>query len=398
MGTRRTTTGWPRRAAVYGVAAAVLAGAAATGSAATERGEGGGDGLRRDVEAIAEAGVTGVQARVTGADGGSRVATAGVADLATGSPVAADGYFRIGSTNKTLVATVVLQLAAEGALSLEDPVEEWLPGVVQGNGHDGRRITVRHLLQHTSGVYDGDYPSRGGSAEGYYENRYRIHTPEEIVAAAMSHPPEFQPEDDRWSYSNTGYAVLGMVIERVTGRAWHEEVDARVLTPLDLRDTVWPGVSPSLPEPHAKGYTRFAPGEDLVDTTELIDADASGGYLSTTADLDRFARALFDGTLLGPAELAELTDTVPVGEDDTPWPGAGYGLGIFARPLPCGGTVWIPSGDQIGYRTRIGVTEDGRRSVVVSMSTQLQDSADSALGQEAAATALIDNALCGTGG
>ncbi|ONK11041.1 serine hydrolase domain-containing protein [Streptomyces sp. MP131-18] len=393
------TKGRAARAVACGIAVAVLAalaGPAAAGGAVADPRGGGGDRLRQDVAAITAAGVTGVQARVTGADGRVRTATAGVADLSTGRPVSPNGYFRIGSTNKTLVATVLLQLAREGALSLDDTVAEWLPGVVEGNGHDGSRITLRALLQHTGGVYDGNYPSRGGSAADYYASRYDVHTPQEIVAAAMRHAPDFPPGEG-WSYSNTGYAVLGMVIERATGRAWHEEVNDRILTPLGMRHTIWPGLSPTLPRPHAHGYTRFAPGEDLVDTTELIDADASGGYLSTTADLDRFARALFDGTLLDEAGRAELTRTVALGEDDTPWPGARYGLGVFSRPLPCGGTVWIPSGDQIGYKTRIGVTADGERSVVVSMSTQLQDSADSALRQEATATELIDNALCGDG-
>ncbi|GAA3861479.1 serine hydrolase domain-containing protein [Streptomyces sedi] len=366
-----------------------------TGTVACGTGEG--DRLRSDAEAIVDTGVTGVQARATGPDGASESVAAGVADVGTDREVAPDGHFRIGSVNKTLVATVVLQLAAEERLSLDDTAEEWLPGVVRGNGHDGRLMTVRQLLQHTAGVHDGDYPVRGGSAERYRESRHEVYTPEEIVAAAMRGAPDFAPGEG-WSYSNTGYVLLGMVVERVTGRPWQDEVEARILRPLGMRDTTWPGDDPGLPEPHANGYTRFAPGEELVDTTELVDADASGGYVSTTADLDRFARALFDGTLLEEAERAELTGTVPVGEDDTPWEEAGYGLGIFSRALSCGGTVWIPSGDQIGYRTRVGVTEDGRSSVVVSMSTQLQDSAESALAQEAAATELIDNALCAEDG
>ncbi|UCM89682.1 serine hydrolase domain-containing protein [Streptomyces marincola] len=372
--------------------AVLIAGPVAAGGAAAAPGGTAGDRLRHDAEAITATGVTGVQARVTGADGRVHTATAGVADLRTGRQVPPDGHFRIGSTNKTLVAAVVLQLASEGALSLDDSVAEWLPGVVGGE-HDGDRITLRALLQHTGGVYDGAYPSRGGSAAHYYASRYDVHTPEEIVAAAMRHEPAFEP-GARWGYSNTGYVLLGMVIERATGRPWHAEVRDRVLEPLRMWDTYWPGRSPSLPLPHARGYTRFAPGEDLVDTTRLIDADASGGYVSTTADLDRFARALFDGTLLDEEALAELTHTVPVEEEGNPWPDAGYGLGLFSRPLPCGGTAWIPSGDQIGWKTRVGVSADGRRSVVVSMSTQLQDSAESALRQEAAATALIDNALC----
>jgi D-alanyl-D-alanine carboxypeptidase len=377
-----------RRAAVCGVAA-LLAGVSASEAATQPRRS----RLRRDAEAITAVGVTGVQARETGPDGRSRVAVSGVADIDTGRPVSPHGFFRIGSTNKTLVATVVLHLAGEGRVSLEDTVEERLPRVVQGNGHDGSRITVRQLLQHTSGIYEGNYPIRGLSAAQYYETRYDVYTPEEIVAAAMRHAPEFAPGEG-WSYSNTGYVVLGMLIERVTGQAWHKEVHDRILRPLGMRHTIWPGTSPTLPPPHARGYNRFEPGGELIDTTEVIDADASGGYLSTTADLDRFVRALFDGTLLDAPLLAEMTRTVPIDEELSPWPGARYGLGIFSRSLPCGSTVWIPGGDQVGYKTRTGVTEDGRRSVVVSMSTQLGDSTASVMRQENAAARLIDNALC----
>jgi D-alanyl-D-alanine carboxypeptidase len=211
----------------------------------------------------------------------------------------------------------------------------------------------------------------------------------------MRHAPDFPPGSG-WRYTNTGYVLLGLVIEEITGRPWHREVDERIIRRLHLDHTIWPGVSPTLPAPHARGYTRFAPGEDLVDTTRLVDADASGGYLSTMADLDRFLRALFDGTLLPGPQLRQLKQTVPVdAQTEQVWPGARYGLGVFSRPLPCGGTAWIPSGDQLGYRTRTGVTEDGRRRAVVSMSAQFFDSWDSVIAQDTAARILIDHALCG---
>jgi D-alanyl-D-alanine carboxypeptidase len=134
-----------------------------------------------------------------------------------------------------------------------------------------------------------------------------------------------------------------------------------------------------------------------VDVTELIDADASGGLLSTTADLNRFFLALLAGRLLPPEQLAQMQTTVPVDEGtDRLWPGARYGLGLFSRPLPCGGRYWAPAGDQDGYSTRAGIPADGRRAVVVSMSTQLRDSLASLLQQEQAAHALITRALCGT--
>jgi D-alanyl-D-alanine carboxypeptidase len=348
--------------------------------------------LQHDADAIRAVGVTGVLARTT-TPAGSRTAVSGVADIATGRPVRADGYFRIGSTNKTLVATVVLQLVAERRMNLYDSVEKWLPGFVRGNGYDSNRITVRHLLQHTAGIYDGNFPVID-TADGYYQHRYDVRSEEEVVKAGLSHAPDFQPGGG-WRYSNTGYNLVGLVIKAVTGRPWYAEVQRRIVRPLGLSHTYWPGADPRIRAPHAKGYTRFATGEPLVDTTELIDADASGGFISTLADLDTFQRALFGGRLLRKAQLAEMTRTMPVeGSATEIWKGARYGLGIFARDLACGGTVWIPGGDQIGYRTRLGVTADGRRSAVVSMSSQLYDSLEVIYAQEGSATKLIDNALC----
>jgi D-alanyl-D-alanine carboxypeptidase len=338
---------------------------------------------------IRSVGLTGVQARVT-TPYGNRVATSGVADRVSGRPVPPDGWFRIGSTTKAFVATVLLQLAGEGRLRLTDPVERWLPGLATGGA---RRMTIREVMQHSAGVYDGDFPSISTAAD-YYQHRYDIRYPERLVVAAMRHKPDFPP-GTAWSYSNTGYLLLGMVIQQVTGRRWYEEVDGRIIRPLGLRHTLWPGSSPHIPLPHADGYERFTAGGPLVDVTELIDADASGGLLSTTADLDRFVRALFGGRLLNRPELAEMLKTVPVDAGtEQIWPGARYGLGLFSRPLSCGGRYWTPSGDQEGYKTRVGVSADGRRSVVISMSTRLSDSLTNALRQEGAANTLIDHAIC----
>ncbi|WP_020391468.1 serine hydrolase domain-containing protein [Kribbella catacumbae] len=351
-----------------------------------------GSTLQHDADAIRAVGVTGVQARTT-IPAGSRTAVSGVSDLATGRPVRAEGYFRIGSTNKTLVATVVLQLVGERRMRLDDSVEKWLPGFVRGNGYDSDRITIRHLLQHTAGIYDGNFPAID-NAEQYYQRRYLTRSEEEVVKAGLRHPPDFQPGEG-WAYSNTGYNMVGLVIEAVTGRAWYAEVERRIIRPLRMHHTYWPGRDPRIRAPHAKGYTRFAAGEPYTDTTELIDADASGGFISTLADLDAFQRALFGGRLLRPKQLAEMTRTVEVnGEVIEPWKGARYGLGLFSRDLSCGGTIWIPGGDQIGYRTRLGITRDGRRSAVVAMASQLYDSMEVIFAQEGASVKLIDNAIC----
>ncbi|MDL4817215.1 serine hydrolase domain-containing protein [Actinomadura opuntiae] len=348
--------------------------------------------LRKDTEAIHALGVSGVQARIVGPDGRQWVATSGTAGLNTGRPVPSNGYFRMASTSKTLVATVVLQLEAEGRLSLDDTVGHWLPGVVRGNGNDGDRITLRHLLQHTSGIRD-DLPGYTTPQE-YYQQRHNIYSPEELVARAMAHAPGFQPGKG-WAYSNTGYVLLDMVIEKVTRRPAHREIEDRILRPLGLDQTRWGGTSPTLPRPHARAYQLFGPGA-RVDVTDQIPVDYQNlSWVTTTRDQNRFFRALLAGRLLPARQLAAMKRTVEVNEEvQELWPGGRYGLGLVERPLNCGGTYWSHEGGDGGYITLNGVTEDGRRSAVVSMSEARGDTFEHIKAQEEAASALIDHALC----
>jgi D-alanyl-D-alanine carboxypeptidase len=375
------------------MAAAVVVTVAACG-AVVKAGEGPDQaGLQRDADAIRDLGVAGVHARLITEDGEHIVVTSGVTDTTSNGQVDPEGHFRIGSDTKPFVATVVLQLVGEGALSLDDTVEQHLPGVVAGNGNDGNAITIRHLLQHTSGIHDDD-PGLD-TPEQYHERRFRPYPPGELVARAMSHPPDFAP-GTAWAYSNTGYLLLAMIVEQRTGRPWYEEAEARILQPLELEHTVWPGDDPRLPEPHARGYQRFVPQGPLVDVTELVEANAAHGMVSTTADLNQFYRSLLDGTLLDPDLLAQAQQTVPVNEEvQRLWPGGRFGLGLRVRPLSCGGVYWGHSGGVTGYVTEGGVTPDGSRSVIVSMSSALADSLESAIRQQRVADRLVDNALCG---
>lgn len=352
--------------------------------------------LQRDVDAIAALGTTGVQARVVGVDT-DRTAVAGHSDSVALDEVSPDGYFRIGSLTKTMVATVVLMQVGEGRLSLDDTVERWLPDMVRGNGNYGAAITVRQLLQHTSGIHEN--PPEMATAEDYYRLRYQVRDPRDTVASAMRHAPDFAPGTG-WAYSNVGYVLLGMIIEQVGNRPWQDEVTARILEPLGLRDTRWPGDSPTLPSPHANGYQQFEADGPLIDVTELVDADASVGYLSTTADVGTFYRSLLGGKLLRPEESAQMRTTVAVdGVTGLVWPGASYGLGLFSVPLSCGGTYWMHNGGQTGFLTNAGVTDDGARSAVVSLSATLAVGEDVAqskgFAQLRMVNELVDHALCG---
>ncbi|KUJ65180.1 peptide hydrolase [Streptomyces albus subsp. albus] len=330
---------------------------------------------------------------MTTGPGRDLVATSGVAVVGTKRPVPRDGYFRIASTGKTLMAAAVLRLVDKGELSLDDTVDRWLPGVVDGNGNDGRKITVRQLLRNTSGLHD-DIPGFD-TRQAYYQHRYDTYTPEQMVARAMKHHPDFRPGTG-WGYSNTGYVLLGMIVEKAAGRPWQEVVESRILKPLRMNHTYLPGTASTLRRPHADGYQVFASGE-RTDVTQQIVPDL-GGYVSTTADVNRFFQGLLGGKLLSKARMAEMQETVPVDKRiEAFWPGGRYGLGLVNRPLTCGGSYWSHEGGEAGYITLNGATDDGGRTVTVSLSTSFND-LDKTMRQHKAASDLVDHALCDTRG
>ncbi|MFC5749565.1 serine hydrolase domain-containing protein [Actinomadura rugatobispora] len=314
--------------------------------------------LRRVMQRLtAQDGAVGAQALVTGR--GERTAIAeGLGDVRTGTPMPRGGRFRIGSLTKPFVATVVLQLVGEGKVELDAPVERYLPGVVRGNGNDGREITVRNLLQHTTGL--PDY-LRLLSPQHFIEHRYEDHDPRELLQVALDHDRLFEPRS-QWSYSNTNYILVAMIIERVTGRSHGEEIDRRIVRPLHLRDTSVPGDETGIGSGHARGYVRA--GSELLDLTELNASMAFGGgdMISSAADVNRFLGALVRGRLLRPDQQREMMTTRPTGGSS----GSEYGLGLQRFQLDgCEGEFWGHGGDMLGYTAKSGVTLDGRRQVTV---------------------------------
>ncbi|MFF4319513.1 serine hydrolase domain-containing protein [Streptomyces sp. NPDC001568] len=321
--------------------------------------------------AVAGGGVPGILARVR--DGRDTwVGAAGVADTTTGRQRRAQDRFRIGSTTKTFTATVMLQLAAEHRLSLDDSVEKWLPGVVRGPGHEPERITIRQLLDHTSGIHDyvnDDVMRKRGTGTAFLEHRFDRYRPEEIVGIGVSHPPVFAPGSD-WGYSNTGYFLAGMIVERVTGRPLAEVIAQRVTRPLGLTGTYLPGGDdPLIHGPHARHYSKLMltdPEAGIHDVTELNPSWgwAAGGMISTTVDLDRFFRALLGGRLLPPAQQQEMLTMVTTKN----WiPYTTYGLGVASQELACGVTVWGMGGAINGSWTYTFGTRNGTRMVSVNV-------------------------------
>lgn len=282
--------------------------------------------------------------------GHTRTYTAGVGDLATGARVPVDGQVRIGSNTKTFTAVVALQLVGEGKIRLDAPVDTYLPGLVRGEGIDGRHITVRQLLQHTSGL--PNYTNYLGDDVRHYE-------PRDLVDLALQHKADFAP-GTKWEYSNTNYVLAGMIIQKVTGRPLAKEMDQRVIKRIGLRHTYFPAPGDAtIREPHPKGYNQDSAGAPLRDVTEMDPSWgwAAGQMISTNSDLNRFFTALLAGRLLPAAQLAQMRTTVPA---DSFGPGTRYGLGLMSRPLSCGGVYWGHGGSIPGYETRGGATDDGR--------------------------------------
>jgi D-alanyl-D-alanine carboxypeptidase len=361
--------------------------------------------LQADADALRKYGAPGVLVGLNTPRGDVRVRS-GYGNVAKRTPVPWDAKFRIGSYTKPFVAATVLQLVGERKLSLDDKVERFLPGVIRGKGNDGRKITVRQLLQHTSGLHEyTDAMTSMGTAEGFRKTRLRTWTSAELVGLAMRFPSDFAPGTS-WSYSNTNYVVAGMIIKEVTGHTWQHEVRERIVEPLGLRDTYLPGTSSTIPRPHAVGYQRF-PGSDgteedprygePIDVTLLNPSMAgpAGEMISTTDDANTFLRALMTGKVLKAAQRAEMLRTVATNDKlRARWPGARYGLGILWGQNSCGG-YWTHGGDIPGFMTRNGVTPDGSRSVTVSINTDsLKPDPGLKLPTVDVTTELVDHALC----
>lgn len=363
------------------VAASVLAASVAAvspaASAATPYGDGGAE-IQRLARKLVQAGAPGVIVRVD--DGRGRPV-----EIAEQAPwtrrdhlLEAGDEFRMGSNTKTMMATLVLQLVAEGRLALTDPVAKWLPGKVPNGG----AITLRMLLNHTSGLFDYTKdPAIRPSILGKDRRRW---TPAKLLAVGVRHDPLFAP-GTKWSYSNTNYAAIGAVLERATGASLAGLVRDRIARPLGLEHTYF-ATDPTWRGSHAHGYERDAAhmppavpvafrsfagtrhhGHVDVSGNDPGWGGAAGAMVSTTRDWSRFTTALMSGKLLPAAQLAQLRTTVPV--DPKRPDGPGYGLGIQTGAHPCG-TFWGHDGGIPGYLST-GITDRaGTRSATVLISTE----------------------------
>ena len=312
--------------------------------------------LRRLLDQLVAAGAPGAAAFVRQDHQVTRAAS-GLADLHRGRRMRPGLNYRVGSLTKPLVATVVLQLVAEHKLSLSDTVARWLPGILPY----GNQVTIRMLLNHTSGIPDNALEPLV-ILYTFPDGRSRAWTPQELVALVADQPLLFPP-GTAWSYSNTDYVLAGMIVEAATGRTLGQELTRRIIGPLRLHDTVFPVNRPGIPGPNPRGYSLPLVDEagPLLDFTVYNPSLAwgAGNLISDLGDLERFFRALLGGRLLPARLLAEMTTPVPTGQ-----PGFGYGLGLAVLQTPSGRLIGH-DGAIPGFLNNVWNTPDGRRQAGV---------------------------------
>lgn len=298
--------------------------------------------LQQALDAIPEAGAPGTYAAVR-AGRSAWAGAAGIADLSNARPARPDLRHRVGSITKTFVSTTLLQLVDEGRLRLDDPVGRWLPQHVPGEV--GQQVTVRMLLNHTSGI--GNYTDAIlNSLSAVEQMRTTTYAPAELVAIGLGMPRTGAP-GEAFSYSNTNYILAGLIIGRVTGNDPTAEVTRRIIRPLKLTDTYFPGADPRIRGRHAGAY--FAPlvVRNLADYN-MTWAWTAGELVATMDDLNTFYRALLTGRLLSAPTMAEMLTLVPF--DPAQPEAGGYGLGIYQMATPCG-PLWGHDGAVVGQIT-----------------------------------------------
>lgn len=270
----------------------------------------------------------------------------GMANIELGVPLSADHAFRIGSVTKQFAAAGVLKLAAEGRLGLDDPLERFVPGYP-----DGGRITLRMLLNHTSGVRS--YTDIPGLMDGQIQ---RDVTTAQLIASFRDQPPDFAPGEG-WRYSNSGYVLLGAVIEAASGMPWHAYLHQALFQPLQLQRTGHANQADALVAGHVTGYTPESGTWTHARYMSMTQPHAAGGLASTLDDLLAWNRALHGGGAVDAGLYRQMV---------TPAPGARepYGFGILRQPFR--GTEILQHGGGIfGFLAHLAYVPSADLSVIV---------------------------------
>lgn len=281
----------------------------------------------------------------------------GKAVLEWNIPDSPDVKFRIGSMTKQFTAVLILLAEEEGKLSVDDPIRKYLPDSPPA----WEKITIADLLHHTSGIPNFIFDKR------YFEWRMVSHTPAEEVALFKDKPLNFSP-GTQWEYSNSNYTLLGMILEKVTGRRYGDLLRERILAPLGMKDSGLDDDDLILPE-RAEGYQPGAKGIVPVRSLSMSVGWATGSMYSTTGDLLRWEQGLFGGKVLSASSLKQMTT-----------PGKGnYGGGVFVSRK--GDTEVVEHGGSIdGFNSYMSYVP-ARNIAVIVLSNVSGDAPDKMAGK-----------------
>jgi D-alanyl-D-alanine carboxypeptidase len=307
-------------------------------------------------------------------DGRRTVVASGVANIARRQKIRVGDRFWIGSVTKSFMAAVVMQLVDEGRISLDDTVEQLLPGRLR----EGRKIRLRHLLSHTSGI--PEYMGLEPFASAVRENPRVIIPVRRLIAAAAKLPLEFEPGSQA-AYSNTNYLVVGEILMRLTGQSLGRLLRERIFEPLGLRSTAFESARRGLSDRQIHGYDVSGPKPRDVSLHRLAGPWADGALVSSVRDLAVFMGALLRGKLVPPPLAAQMRTVIDV-------PGShGEGMGLFELRSPCGRKYYGHTGGTPGYATFVAGSRDARRMVVIAVNG-ISQSALQSMGKH------LDKLLC----
>lgn len=276
----------------------------------------------------------------------------GVADRTTGAPIGIDDHMRVGSITKTMTITVLLQQVDAGTVDLDTPASTYLPSLPAA----WRDVTVRQLAEMRSGI--PTYTGTPAFDAAYAANTGRQFSADELIGYAAALPVLFAPGTD-FNYSNTNTVIIGMLIEKVTGRSLADELQG-LYDEAGMSDTVYAETPADFPSPRAQGYTLQTPDGSEADSTEWNTswAQAAGSAVSTVADLQIWLEELTTGSLLSTESQSARLDLVSIPGNPE---GTGYGLGI-ART-----NGWLGhSGDIPGYSATLYSRDDGSTVIVLT--------------------------------
>ncbi|WP_392667839.1 serine hydrolase domain-containing protein [Streptomyces sp. LN785] len=340
--------------------------------------------LNAALENVHRAGMPGLIAEVRDGDQVWRGA-AGVADVATGRPVTADMRHRVGSVTKTFTAAAVLQQVESGRIGLDTPIGRYLPRLVPGERGDS--ITVRMLINHTSGIAEYlpyAYPSLKAfpaladtGPQSLDDNRLRRFHPTELIEMGVTAPAVGAPGGTPGVYSNTNYLILGELLEQVTGTTAERYITRNVIERAGLRDTELPA-GPYVDGPHSQIYEAWFGMIDPPRDYSVYDMSWVGpaaSLISTVSDLNRFFGMLLAGEIVGPSSLAQMQHTVPVVSQEGRT--IDYGLGLHPMEAPGRGAFWGHGGTVWGAGALAMTRADGERQMAVAVNLQRWNRLDS---------------------